>query len=697
MPRALSLCLLLFVPLHLALPACTDPDVDRAVYPCATSSDCGGGWICVGATASGPGLCRPPGWTADGGDDDAGGADSASGDVANPQDGAQGDAPGDAMPDLDTTPAEDADGEQKDVGGDDLGAIDAIDAIEDDVADTGGGDDTTSCVPSDCDDDLECTIDTCEGGECVHTLANGWCNIAGDGCVPTGTKKAGCLSCDPEGSPTAWVMLSVSICDDGDACTQDACDPQEGCVYGPIPDPCGDVDPCTTVAGCALGACDEKPAVPLFDAPTWASGVSPDDQADVSDIALATNGQGAWLMTYLVRGLGAGPSAAPRVYVQVSLDRGETWSARQPVLGGPGGVGADGPPTTAWVDGKWMVAWHSGATESEPPGRITYAQASLAGATWSPTTLEEGLATQKIYGWPHLVSTTEGAVIVYTIAGGLAPVPDEINARSYTKGAFGAAQKLSTGVQIGALANNTKVAALASDPSTDRVVVIWQASHVPFGGDLDLFTSVSPNGGVSWSDPAALHTSMIGSDGGDGEPAVTSDGAGTWLAAWANDSTGSAGLRWSRATSLADDWTAPALVSMPPGSATYGPPALATDGTGTWVLAVSTTHSSFVPNAGTDLDVAWLWTQNAGTAWSKVEDLSTWAGAGTAEKDDSPAVGCGGLGEWVAAWPSNHASAGGTDMDLAATWAAAVWQCDDGDPLTNDLCSTAAGCTHVPK
>ncbi|MEC9071530.1 MAG: hypothetical protein VX938_04085, partial [Myxococcota bacterium] len=49
----------------------------------------------------------------------------------------------------------------------------------------------------------------------------------------------------------------VLPCIDGDPCTLDACSPEQGCVFPPMPDgtPCDDSDPCTTQDACLGGTC----------------------------------------------------------------------------------------------------------------------------------------------------------------------------------------------------------------------------------------------------------------------------------------------------------------------------------------------------------------------------------------------------------------------------------------------------------
>ncbi len=79
---------------------------------------------------------------------------------------------------------------------------------------------TDSCVDclsdAHCDDGNPCTVDTCNGGDCVYAAAN---------------------------------------CNDGNACTDDSCDPATGCVHANNTAPCDDGNLCTENDTCAGGMC----------------------------------------------------------------------------------------------------------------------------------------------------------------------------------------------------------------------------------------------------------------------------------------------------------------------------------------------------------------------------------------------------------------------------------------------------------
>jgi hypothetical protein len=98
-----------------------------------------------------------------------------------------------------------------------------------------------------CDDGDACTApDTCRGGACVGMALSGTACDDGNAC----TEQDECASGTCRGRPVT--------CDDGDPCTQDACDAVRGCVHsaaGAEGDACDDGDPCTEPDACESGTC----------------------------------------------------------------------------------------------------------------------------------------------------------------------------------------------------------------------------------------------------------------------------------------------------------------------------------------------------------------------------------------------------------------------------------------------------------
>jgi len=154
------------------------------------------------------------------------------------------------------------------------------------------------CVPGpevSCDDNNPCTADACElSTGCTHTALGGGCDdgnecTAGDHCeggfcIPTGITQcddsnlctddiclpeSGCIHefngapCTDNNQCTEGDACEAGSCapgktvdcDDGNACTDDACNPLVGCTQVNNQDPCDDFDPCTEGDACFGGLC----------------------------------------------------------------------------------------------------------------------------------------------------------------------------------------------------------------------------------------------------------------------------------------------------------------------------------------------------------------------------------------------------------------------------------------------------------
>ena len=99
-----------------------------------------------------------------------------------------------------------------------------------------------------CDDNNACTDDACDtgNGQCVSTNDDSNTCTDGDGCSQTDTCQAGqCVGSNPV------------LCEDSNACTDDACNPETGqCLF--IPDAsstCSDGNACTQTDACVAGQC----------------------------------------------------------------------------------------------------------------------------------------------------------------------------------------------------------------------------------------------------------------------------------------------------------------------------------------------------------------------------------------------------------------------------------------------------------
>ncbi len=137
------------------------------------------------------------------------------------------------------------------------------------------------CLPGtapDCNDGIECTIDSCneDTDTCEHRADDSkcddglWCNGA-ETCDPT-------KGCQPGTAPDCSDGIDCTIdscnedadecehsaddskCDDDDACTIDTCDPLTGCTYEDVD--CDDGDPCTEDSCDPAIGCIHIPIIP---------------------------------------------------------------------------------------------------------------------------------------------------------------------------------------------------------------------------------------------------------------------------------------------------------------------------------------------------------------------------------------------------------------------------------------------------
>ncbi|HEV7733100.1 MAG TPA: hypothetical protein VGR62_13100 [Candidatus Binatia bacterium] len=99
--------------------------------------------------------------------------------------------------------------------------------------------------PADCADGNPCTTDdVCNDDRCEHTLLEGTQPGCGDACTPGACDAGSCIAGDP------------TVCDDGELCTDDTCDPSSGCVFTDVGGCCEGNAGCDDDAPCTVDTCD---------------------------------------------------------------------------------------------------------------------------------------------------------------------------------------------------------------------------------------------------------------------------------------------------------------------------------------------------------------------------------------------------------------------------------------------------------
>jgi hypothetical protein len=350
---------------------------------------------------------------------------------------------------------------------------------------------------------------------------------------------------------------------------------------------------------------------------------SADSESDRA-VDLATNGAGVWIAVWASEDpLGATIGTDFDILYATSNDNGANWSAPAPIAAFAfSDAASDFAPSIATDGaGNWIVVWQSDENVGGTIGSdidILFATSTNDGSSWSAAT---ALASN---------AATDGG-------GDFAPA----------------------------------IATAAGD----WVVAWWTFDNLggTIGTDPDILVSGSSNAGASWGPIATLNTNA-NSDGLalDLNPALATDGAGNWIAAWYSNATlgGTIGsdndILCATSIDAGATWSAPAPLNA--NAATdFGEdflPRLSTDGSGNWV-AVWQSTDDLGATIGVDVDVLAARSTNAGATWTSPSPLN--ANAATDAGDDGlPAIGVGMGATWVAAWNTLDSLGGtiGTDGDI---------------------------------
>ena len=228
---------------------------------------------------------------------------------------------------------------------------------------------------------------------------------------------------------------------------------------------------------------------------------------------------------------------------------------------------------------------------------------------------------------------------------------------------------------------NDTEAGFATDGTT--WVAVWQSDDdlgAGLGTDRDILVSRSTDAGATWTAPAALNTNAATDTGNDQGPEIATDGAGNWLAIWgsAEDLGGALGtdrdILWARSTDAGATWTAPAALNTNADSDTGADrfPHLAADATGTWVAVWESTED-LGGSLGTDVDILTATSLDAGATWSAPLAVNTDA-ASDVGSDRFPHLATDRGGNWLVTWQSNNPAAGDLDALVAhSTDDGATW------------------------
>lgn len=322
-----------------------------------------------------------------------------------------------------------------------------------------------------------------------------------------------------------------------------------------------------------------------------------DNEEDLSP-AIATDGNGHWVAVW---------SSDNHIAAATSVDNGETWTSPNELTDN-----GENPRIATDSAGNWLVVWEAVDTLDELlviERDILMSRSTNNGATWSVPAPVNNYANND------------------QASGGLSGV-DDLRACIATdgRGAWLAAWEWHAGYDADLLVAISKdngqtwtdpdwlnsnyfnddgadyAPQLTTDSKGNWVAVWWSNEKYKAKNgkdargatsDFNILISRSKNNGKSWTLPKPLNNNAWTDKGGDYRPTVSTDGKGTWIAAWESDETfgdtigKDDDMLFAISTDNGRKWTDPALFNTNAASDERddGAATLANDGGGSWIAA----------------------------------------------------------------------------------------------------------------
>lgn len=223
-------------------------------------------------------------------------------------------------------------------------------------------------------------------------------------------------------------------------------------------------------------------------------------------------------------------AAALAFWPESNADALVSFGAARPLntLAATDGDASDSEPSvTSAGGGKWLTVWRSsndlGGTLPADVLHPLFSRSDDDGATWTaPSALE--LTTSRV----TVESDGAGVVIVVGCADFFDVAPNDVEIIRSADGG-------STWSLVSALSIPDKPFNSTPVVATDYAgtwVVAWSSGNSVYGSDADIYFVRSDDNGVTWNSAAPLNTDAASDVVDDYWVTVSTDRAGTWVAAW---------------------------------------------------------------------------------------------------------------------------------------------------------------------
>ncbi|MDO6762615.1 exo-alpha-sialidase [Agarivorans sp. 1_MG-2023] len=304
---------------------------------------------------------------------------------------------------------------------------------------------------------------------------------------------------------------------------------------------------------------------------TWSprAQLNPDgdiDNLDASRPDIATDGEGTWVAIWGteedIQGSGAGDSD---IAYQISKDNGKTWgdTTLLNAFGKNTPSSRNSDPVIIIKEQLWLVTWYSnfdldgGASTDRD---ILYSYSEDKGGTWSvPAYLNHQASVDSSTDYFVKVDMNDSGFGVAAWAGKGTGV-DDLDIWAATTSDFGKtwtdAKRINNYGATDSTSDQDYADSVVVTP--DNIAVItWHGENPTFGGEDDVYYSVSTDLGLNWSEEVALNPNADSDSQIEESAMLTYTPEGTWIVNWHNQNEYDT---WMSTSTDLVTWTTPVKV-----------------------------------------------------------------------------------------------------------------------------------------